>query len=138
MVGVERVSACFFSVQNNLTSIKMDRTLWDFARSFWVGSPYGGTYAWLDLQRDREIDLSNGIQPQDLRGGEDAFPYFQGIPGAGIIMAVSLIQRRMRMKVRRVLRRLLTRSRSALMRGMQEGGVHNTNDLLRYLPFSQR
>ena len=113
----------------------MDTHLWGDARSFWIGSPYGGTWPWEDLQRDREEDLRNGIRPSQ---GEDAFPYFKGIPGAGIIMAASLIQRRMRMFVRRLARVLNESTIAALMRGVQEGGVHNTNDLLRWLPFSQR
>lgn len=114
------------------------KNFWDDARSFWVGSPYGGTYAWEDLQRDREDDLRNGTRPQDLPGGEDAFPPFGGLPSAGIIMAVSLVQRRMRMFVRRLQRMLRENTIAALMRGLQEGGMYNTNDLLRYLQFSQR
>ena len=115
----------------------MDTNLWEEARHYWIGSPFTGTWPWLDLQRDLEDDLRNGMQPSQ---GEAAFPYFQGIPGAGIIMAVSLIQRRMRMHIRRIFRELanIRRTRSALMRGVQEGGVHNRNDLLRYLPFAQR
>ena len=119
-----------------MCNIKMDTNLWEDARRFWPGSPsYPGNMAWQDLQRDREEDLRNGLPPRE---GEDAFPYFQGIPGAGIIMAASLIQRRLRMIVRRLARVVQESTMAALMRGVQEGGVHNRNDLLRWLPHSQR
>ena len=112
----------------------LDTDLWNLARDYWIRR---STFSWIDAQSDHESDLRNEIQPSE---GDAVFPYFDGLPGGFIIRAVSLIQIRMRMHVRRVLKELLnsTHIRSALMRGVQEGGVHNKNDLLRWLPFAQR
>jgi hypothetical protein len=72
--------------------------VWDLARDYWIGR---NSFSWIDAQSNHESDLRNGLQPSE---GDEAFPYFDGMPGGFIIRSVSLIQRRMRMYIRMFIR----------------------------------